>query len=272
MKKDHQDQHECQLLYRLHYMPSKGYGLVATRDIEPSELIVAEEPLLKVPLTKEGDLVGQFNAEKQEFICPSLILALNQLADNDLFKFFSLADSCSRFIAEEHGVSDYKTGGKTNCGIIKTNSFFVDFPGDKGACSGQYLALFATIARLNHSCQPNCNHYWSGSQFNVRTIKSVKKGEELCISYMSPLQRSDFHTKISRRKILQDEFGFFCNCPLCADDTLKDGGQNDTDRQELLQIEHQWVHLGQEPEVALNLAKKQLELGKNVDNCIFPRF
>ena len=36
---------------------------------------------------------------------------------------------------------------------------------------------------------------------------------------MSPLQRSDFHTRESRRKILQDEFGFWCHCNLCEDFT-----------------------------------------------------
>jgi secreted trypsin-like serine protease len=50
---------------------------------------------------------------------------------------------------------------KTNYGIVKTNSFSVDITGQDQTC----LALFPTIARLNHSCQPNCNHYWSGSQF-----------------------------------------------------------------------------------------------------------
>ena len=85
-------------------MPGKGYGLVAARDIEIGELILAECPLLKVPLTKEGDLTGQFNRLRQEFVSPTLILALNQLQDNELFQFYSLADSCSAKIAEEYGI------------------------------------------------------------------------------------------------------------------------------------------------------------------------
>ena len=81
-------------------------------------------------------------------------------------------------------------------------------------------------------------------------------GEELTISYMSPLQRSDFHTRDSRRKILQDEFGFFCHCNLCSIQDILDLKQNDLDRTHLLKIEQQWIHLGQDPfkvKVELNL-------------------
>ena len=67
------------------------------------------------------------------------------------------------------------------------------------------LALFPSIARINHSCRPNCHHYHSGKtgEFVVRAVEEVSEGEELTISYMSPLQRADFHDRESRRKILQ---------------------------------------------------------------------
>ena len=56
---------------------------------------------------------------------------------------------------------------------------------------------------------------------------------------MSPLQRSDFHTRESRRKILQDEFGFWCHCNLCEDftDDEKNLEVNDMIRSRVLQIE-----------------------------------
>ena len=72
-------------------------------------------------------------------------------------------------------------------------------------------------------------------------------GEELTISYMSPLQRSDFHTRDSRQKILQDEFGFYCQCNLCSVQDILDLEQNDLDRTHLLDIEQKWIHLGQDP-------------------------
>ena len=48
----------------------------------------------------------------------------------------------------------------------------------------------APLARINHSCRPNCHHYHSGrtEEFVVRAVRDVSEGEELTISYMSPLQ------------------------------------------------------------------------------------
>ena len=97
--------------YKVQYLPSKGYGVVATRDIQPSELIVRELPMIKVQLTADGDICGKFDLKRQEFVSPTLILALNQLADNDLFKFYNLADSCSSKIAEENGINGEKFKG-----------------------------------------------------------------------------------------------------------------------------------------------------------------
>ena len=64
---------------------------------------------------------------------------------------------------------------------------------------------------------------------------------------MSPLQRSDFHTRESRRNILQNEFGFYCQCNLCSEPNVLDLKQNDLDRRNLLDIEQKWIHLGQDP-------------------------
>ena len=73
---------------------------------------MSELPLIKVQLTAEGDILGQFDTHRQEFVSPTLILALNQLADIDLFKFYSLADSCSINIAEERGIKSQNFKGK----------------------------------------------------------------------------------------------------------------------------------------------------------------
>ena len=72
--------------------------------------------------------------------------------------------------------------GKTNFGIIKTNSFTVarrrrsdsESDGEKeGTMKKSVLALFTSIARVNHSCRPNCHHYHSGKtgEFVVRAVE-----------------------------------------------------------------------------------------------------
>ena len=69
-----------------------------------------------------------------------------------------------------------------------------------------------------------------------------------------------------RRKILEEEFGFTCQCDLCSlTDPSINLDQNDAKRKELLEIEQNWTKLGHNPTEALNLAKNQLELAKDLD-------
>ena len=89
---DHFDVGRRSSLFQLKSIPHKGQGLVASKDIGPeSGLIIAEKPLFKVKLTPEGDLLGKFSLTKREFISPPLFKVLNELPDNDLIKFYSLA-------------------------------------------------------------------------------------------------------------------------------------------------------------------------------------
>ena len=44
----------------------------------------------------------------------------------------------------------------------------------------------------------------------------TRSGEEITVSYMSPLTRSGFTSSKLRRKILFDEFGFDCGCKACT--------------------------------------------------------
>ena len=63
--KDHGTSSDCHL-YKLQCLPSKGYGVVATRDIQPSELIVRELPMIKVQLTADGDICGKFDLKRHQ--------------------------------------------------------------------------------------------------------------------------------------------------------------------------------------------------------------
>ena len=85
---------------------------------------------------------------------------------------------------QEKNRNDTNTRRKTNYGIMKTNSFNIEITVSKVVISPAHkrkiikvnetrLALFPRISRLNHSCQPNCNHYWCGQagKFMIRAIR-----------------------------------------------------------------------------------------------------
>jgi hypothetical protein len=78
-----------------------------------------------------------------------------------------------------------------------------------GFRSGLYLHLSV----FNHSCTPNCVK-WSPAQglSHVRTLRPVRAGEVLLISYLNPVEQ----TRQRRRCQLRETFGFLCACPLCV--------------------------------------------------------
>lgn len=229
-------------VYNVTSIPCKGLGLVARVKISAGQPILYEQPLVSVQLSETGDLHGQMDKSTGEFRSLQLDTELRKLTDNELKKFYGLTDVFSK-----------GKNKKTNFGIIKTNSFSVN------KCDRTHLVLFPDIARINHSCAPNCHHYWSGQlgKFVVRAVEDIPEGAEICISYMSPLQRADFHDKVSRREILLEEFGFNCLCSLCCQENAE---ENDRKRRRILEIENNWSDLGNNPEAALELGEKQFEL------------
>jgi len=84
----------------------------------------------------------------------------------------------------------------------------------KGTAMG--FGVFPWVSYFNHSCIPNLRRY-QGDDFGmleVRAIRAIEAGEELCISY------TDLHfTTEDRRAVLKDYFGFTCMCQRCTDMT-----------------------------------------------------
>lgn len=72
------------------------------------------------------------------------------------------------------------------------------------------LGLYQILAFINHSCEPNCVAVFNGPTCQIRSIRNVEKGEELCISY-TELMRP--HT--IRQKELQEQYYFDCACSSC---------------------------------------------------------
>lgn len=71
-------------------------------------------------------------------------------------------------------------------------------------------ALNQSVAKMNHSCEPNVKVTFSGSNKVVAVAqRPVKAGEELRISYI------DEFADYEKRQKLIGEYLFTCNCPKC---------------------------------------------------------
>ena len=64
--------------------------------------------------------------------------------------------------------------------------------------------------RMNHSCDPNITYRVVGNELVFKTLKPIKKNEELFDSYI------DYNLpKEERQKLLLTRYGFQCKCTKC---------------------------------------------------------
>ncbi|KAH7372314.1 hypothetical protein BKA66DRAFT_423138 [Pyrenochaeta sp. MPI-SDFR-AT-0127] len=72
------------------------------------------------------------------------------------------------------------------------------------------IILDPTLGHINHSCDPNAYIMMDGPEVSIRTLKPIKKDEELFISYI------DTTTPYRRRQSeLQTRWFFKCECSKC---------------------------------------------------------
>lgn len=89
--------------------------------------------------------------------------------------------------------------------VLKNNSI---------ACGKPWsiTAAFNVLSMMNHSCAPNVYHPRIGSRQHCVTIRPVKRGEQLFISYL--LLGHNLLTE-QRQEKLQTAWGFLCKCEMC---------------------------------------------------------
>lgn len=82
-------------------------------------------------------------------------------------------------------------------------------------------AFYATICRINHSCDPNVRVTYvnslHGLQATLIALKPIAPGEELVQSYID-----QFQSLAARQKALKD-YGFQCTCPKCLSEASTAG-------------------------------------------------
>ena len=73
------------------------------------------------------------------------------------------------------------------------------------------LGLFPLSSIFNHSCLPNCTYTNEGPQLELRLLRAVREGEELCVNYTELYAARD-----ERRAELQASKSFECRCRRCS--------------------------------------------------------
>lgn len=164
---------------------NKGMGVVAVRSIAKGEEVLSEAPLFTQELARSWQTIAHSLAAK---------------TPDEKRQFLQLTN-CHRGDSNLHPLR----------GIFETNALPC---GNNGmgeiASTG---GLFLQGSRFNSSCVPNVNNYWREKKHVItfRAMRSIEKGEELCISY-----QSEFEPRAIRRSRLQNTFRFLCQCAACT--------------------------------------------------------
>ncbi len=172
-------------IYSLQDVPGKGKGLVAIKKISKGTRILSEKPIITIRGNK-------LNIEQLQI---SIYLQVATLSEHQQRAFLSM-----------HNIHPYRDAAERYLGIFRTNSLPAKADGDEGA-------IFLEACRINHACDNNAQKSWNKKikRHTVHALRDIDKGEEITITYLSPLKN-----RTARQKALQERFSFTCLCQLCS--------------------------------------------------------
>ncbi|RPA75773.1 SET domain-containing protein [Ascobolus immersus RN42] len=170
--------------FTIEYSLDKGQGLIAARNIPAGTCILSESALVVMPqkLIKHPHKASQFIYNALKKLPLHLQDAFRQLhRNNDI-------------IPTETALYEIFL---VNCADRQ---------------DGAEAAVYKTFSRINHSCDPNCEQAFEAKNNKqvVYTIRDIKKGEEIYISYRNVLEPSTL-----RLPNLKRHYDFVCKCPVC---------------------------------------------------------
>jgi hypothetical protein len=208
----------------------KGRTLVATRDFTIGEVVVDELPLcvLTDASVVEGmreitmwrqrhnvDLVSHANLRNALYLAIHLDSKTAARAKANLFHeppsewcitHTTNSDVVIRMLQKASMLTSQQAAD-ASCYVklLTLNAFaIVDAGGRAGY--GNDSALYVTASHFCHSCAPNCAYQamspaWK-SRMVVRAQRTIRAGEELTVSYLTPSEL--LHTTIARKRLLQN--------------------------------------------------------------------
>jgi hypothetical protein len=193
--------------YEIRAIPTKGYGCFALKPIGRGTRILADDPLLIVPVAEYmlSDIETAFTTltPSQKALYHSLHSGHGQDPRAWPSRIHESVPPKERLrIQEQHTARTNSSPSLIS--IFQTNCMEMN----------QGAAVFPHAARFNHACNPNACFSWNATigKETIHIMNPVAAGEEITLSYCDMI-----HDKSLRAYELK-HYGFVCDCPACSDD------------------------------------------------------
>jgi hypothetical protein len=166
-------------------------ALIACRDFQKGDLVLAEAPFVVVPAC--GDSIEESDRKLTHII--------ENLCAEDKARFYSLSDKHTNDGEEA-----------TIRGIVDTNGL------PQGDATEDFIpslaGMYELICRMNHSCVPNVHHQWNpvrGMQ-QLYAIRDIRNGDEITTCYFD----TPGLTREERQEKTKLKWRFSCTCRWCS--------------------------------------------------------
>jgi hypothetical protein len=179
---------------------NRGFGLRALRQYSVGDEIMREHAVMRVP----NQQAAGSREEAQE---------KHGLAVHRAFALLSL-ETQAAVMTLSNNCNLGATALEMQVGVYQTNSFLLG-SGDSCQYDQDYGGLFLTVARINHSCRPNAQHFWRHDlqKTLISAVQDIEIGDEILTCY-GP---SDCQKTADRRLYLEERMLFSCHCKMCIE-------------------------------------------------------
>lgn len=184
--------------------PDLGRFLRSARALRCGELVLREEPLLRVP-------GGGSRASRASLRVPDVAAAAAAVRAAGLFQ--PSGDSAVALRLRTEALA----GEGEDALLVRLALHFNSFA---AGTAGRDQCVFATISLANHACKPTC--IVDADEGTLRAVRDVAAGEVLTISYLD--DAALLWRRSRRRAELAKRWEFTCDCARCAarlDDTRR---------------------------------------------------
>lgn len=208
---------------------SRGNGLFAIRDLKEGDLVLCEKAYVCVFETRRNNqihLLLNVNTSRGSTGTQAMLLSslVKKMTDSPSLapELLKLYDGKYGRIGKEgqvldgvpildtfqlQAINEYNTfgfpAGRTSEEFAKSASRNEDHS------SG----IWVQASYINHSCISNASRSFIGDLMIVRATTDISQGTEITMSYRTV----DWNTE-ERQKLMQQQWGFKCNCVLCLAD------------------------------------------------------